>query len=118
MKKIATITFHAAHNYGSNLQAYALQEYIKKITGNNYSYEIVNLRTDIQKKQYSLNKDNKLTSKIVRRFFLDNFNKKNEGKYKKFEKFINEKLNITQEYNNISELKKANLKYDYWISRK
>ena len=47
MKKIATITFHGAHNYGSNLQAYALQEYIKKIAGNDYSYEILNLRTDI-----------------------------------------------------------------------
>ena len=60
MKKIGTITFHAAHNYGSNLQAYALQEYIKKISGKEYEYEIINLRTDIQKQQYSINKDNKV----------------------------------------------------------
>ena len=31
MKKIGVITFHASYNYGSNLQAYALQEYVKKI---------------------------------------------------------------------------------------
>lgn len=30
-KKTATITFHAAHNYGSNLQAYALQQTIMRL---------------------------------------------------------------------------------------
>ena len=29
MQKIAAITFHHAHNFGSVLQAYALQEYVK-----------------------------------------------------------------------------------------
>ena len=29
--KIGTITFHGSHNYGSMLQAYALQEYVKKL---------------------------------------------------------------------------------------
>ena len=38
MKKIATITFHGAHNYGSNLQSYDLQEYIKKIAGSGCIY--------------------------------------------------------------------------------
>ena len=118
MKKIATITFHGAHNYGSNLQSYALQEYIKKIAGSGYSYEILNLRTDIQKRQYSLNKDNKFTSKIVRKFLLKDFDRKNRGKYEKFENFINNKLQVTKEYSSLEELKNANLKYDYWISRK
>ena len=40
MKKIATITFHGAHNYGSNLQSYALQEYIKKFK-NRYSKKTI-----------------------------------------------------------------------------
>lgn len=50
MKKIATITFHASYNYGSCLQAYALQEYIKILCGHECVYNIINLRTDIQKK--------------------------------------------------------------------
>lgn len=116
MKKIGTITFHAAHNYGSNLQAYALQEYIKKISGKEYEYEIINLRTDIQKQQYSINKDNKVLSKIVRKYILKDFNKKNILKFERFEDFIKKYLKTTKEYNNIEELKKANLKYDYYIS--
>ena len=118
MKKIATITFHGAHNYGSNLQSYALQEYIKKIAGSGCLYEILNLRTDIQKRQYSLNKDNKITSKIVRKFLLKDFDRKNKGKYEKFENFINNKLQVTKEYSSLEELKNANLKYEYLISRK
>ena len=118
MKKKATITFHGAHNYGSNLQSYALQEYIKKIAGSGCIYEILNLRTDIQKRQYSLNKDNKITSKIVRKFLLKDFDRKNKGKYEKFENFINNKLQVTKEYSSLEELKNANLKYDYLISRK
>lgn len=45
--KIGCITFHASHNYGSNLQAYALQQYVKSIA--DVDYEIINLRTKIQK---------------------------------------------------------------------
>ncbi len=116
MKNIATITFHAAHNYGSNLQAYALQEYVKKISGEEYNYEIINLRTDIQKEQYSLNKDNKITSKIVRKVLLKDYNKKAKEKFEKFEDFINNKLQITKEYKSLEELKQANLNYDYYIS--
>ena len=51
MKKTATITFHAAHNYGSNLQAYALQQTILSL---GHSNEIINLRTDRQKDLYTV----------------------------------------------------------------
>lgn len=44
--KIGILTFHASHNYGSMLQAYALQKTLRKI---GYSSEIINLRTKIQK---------------------------------------------------------------------
>ena len=50
-KKTATITFHAAHNYGSNLQAYALQQAILKL---GYENEIINLRTERQKDLYTV----------------------------------------------------------------
>ena len=53
MKKIGVLTFHASYNFGSNLQAYALQEYVKKIMNNNVEYEIINFRTDKQIQLYT-----------------------------------------------------------------
>lgn len=116
MRKIATITFHSPHNYGSNLQAYALQEYVKKIAGKNYTYEIINLRTNKQKEQYSIYNRNSIGARIVRIFLLKNYYKKIKGKFEKFENFINSKLQISKEFKSESELKQANLKYDYFIS--
>lgn len=116
MKKIATITFHASYNYGSNLQAYALQEYIKKIGKNKYEYQIINLRTVRQKEIYSTYNNRKKFSSQIKNILT--FINRNEIKEKndKFEKFINQKLNVTREYENLEELKKANLDYDYYIS--
>ena len=43
MKKVGLITYHAAQNNGSFLQAYALEKKISKIEG--YSCEIINFLT-------------------------------------------------------------------------
>ena len=51
MKKVGIITVHAAHNYGSCLQAYALQ---RKIAEMGYDCEIINLRLPIQKEIYQV----------------------------------------------------------------
>ena len=45
-KKVGIITFHASHNYGSMLQAYALQQTILAI---GLDCEIINFRTLRQK---------------------------------------------------------------------
>jgi hypothetical protein len=49
--KIGIITFHAAHNYGAVLQAYALQTYLKKLGHDpffiNYDYQIDVLRLSL-----------------------------------------------------------------------
>ena len=49
-KKIGAITFHSSYNHGSVLQAYALQEFVKNNFGYAYEYQIINLRTERQKK--------------------------------------------------------------------
>lgn len=46
---IGIITFHASFNYGSMLQAYALQTFLTK---QGHKVEIVNYRTLRQKKGY------------------------------------------------------------------
>ena len=47
--KVGIITFHASHNYGSMLQAYALQQTVLRL---GHECEIINLRTSIQKRYY------------------------------------------------------------------
>lgn len=44
--KTGILTFHASHNYGSMLQAFALQTTIQNM---GHECEIINLRTDVQK---------------------------------------------------------------------
>ena len=50
-KKQGILTFHAAYNYGSCLQAYALQSFLNK---NNNEFEIINYRPYNQHGMYSL----------------------------------------------------------------
>lgn len=116
MKKIATITFHASYNYGSNLQAYALQEYIKKIGANQIDYNIINLRTPIQKEMYKSIFEKKGLKNNIKKILYFKYKKDLDGKQKKFEDFINNNLNITKEYNSLLELEKDTLNYDYFIS--
>lgn len=116
MKKIATITFHASYNHGSNLQAYALQEYIKKLCNNDCKYNIINLRTPIQQELYKTCFEkrgikNKIKS-IINANEKGNLYKRKE----KFENFINNKLQVTKEYKSIEEIKNDNLSFEYYIS--
>ena len=116
MKKIATITFHASYNYGSNLQAYALQEYVKKLHNNNCEYKIINLRTDKQKNMYKNIFERTGIKNNIKKIFILNQKKSLELKQKYFEEFIQKNLNITKEYNDLKELKEEELNFDYYIS--
>lgn len=116
MKRIATITFHSSYNYGSNLQAYALQEYIKKICNGNCEYKIINLRTDIQKQMYKTCFEKKGIQNYKRRIVLFAQRKALQKKQQNFEKFINEHLDITKEYSTSDELNSEKFNFDYYIS--
>lgn len=116
MKKIATITFHSSYNYGSNLQAYALQEFIKKLHNDECEYRIINLRTDKQKDMCALYHKNNSIRNIVRNIIYFHSRKNIKIKNEKFENFITNKLNITKEYNSLEELKNEKFNYDYYIS--
>lgn len=112
-KKTATITFHAAHNYGSNLQAYALQQ---TIIGLGYENDIINLRTNRQKDLYAVftkRKGLKYGFKNLSHLLYYHSLKKS---YDKFEQFINSKLIVTKEYASEVELRSANLAYDIFIA--
>ena len=116
MKKIATITFHASYNYGSNLQAYALQEYVKKICENKCEYKIINLRNIKNKEMYSMYRKEKRFLSQMKNLITFINRKELKIKSERFEEFINKRLNVTKEYESLEELKKANFDYDYYIS--
>ena len=116
MKKIGTITFHSPYNYGSSLQAYALQETVKKICNQDCEYKIINLRTEKQKYMYEIDNEKSYINKLIKRVLLKDYKEKYKIKNQKFEDFINNKLNVTREYKTYEELEKENFDFDYYIS--
>jgi len=96
MKKIGTITFHNAHNYGAMLQAYALQ---KKLKDCDYDVTIINYINQ------NIIKDYKLTLKIssnpikslknICKYVV--FYKKRRKRYNNFLKFMSEKMILSVE---------------------
>lgn len=111
MKKVGCITFHASHNYGSVLQAYALQEFVKQ-NFENIEYKIINLRTKRQKGIYSVfPKDSSIKYRI---FVLLNYFHLRK-KYNRFENFINTKLNLTEEFEN-ENISEDKFDFDFYIS--
>ena len=112
-RKTATITFHAAHNYGSNLQAYALQQTIQSL---GYDNEIINLRTKRQKDLYTVFTKRKGIKYIIKNLSHLVYYFPLRRSYKKFEDFINHKLVLTREYETEEELVDADLNYDVFIA--
>lgn len=112
LNKIGILTFHASHNYGSMLQAYALQHFLRGIGQNS---EIINLRIDVQKRIYSVPSStwtwrDWIHIILKKRFYLNRL-----FKWYKFEFFIRHQLNVTnKEYKSWQEILQdlPLLKYD------
>jgi hypothetical protein len=123
MKKIGLITYHALHNYGSVLQAYATQYTIEKL---GCKCEVVNFQPDLMKYFNALYKfpiGNDIPKTIkgiaaglyrVLRYFPYDKARRNRGK--KFDVFVQTQLKITREYSKIHELFHNNLVYDITIT--
>ncbi len=118
MKKIGIITYHKHYNYGTMLQAYALQ---KKIDDLGYESEIINFKNDM-----SLSKGKLLALRIKRlgiyvknrkKYMIMSRNKKNiEKKNKLFDEFYNTEMKVgTHFYKNTEELMKEPPLYDGYV---
>lgn len=102
--RIGIITFHASHNYGSMLQAWALQTYLEK---QGHQVEIVNYRSNIQRIVYHkpicfVNGDVALAS--MKRLLM--YPQSIRPLYKKwhlFEIFLTDELKTTKEFHSIGE---------------
>lgn len=113
MKKIGTITFHCAYNYGAMLQTYALQQRIKS---KGYKTEIIDFVPDELNDAYKVQLLD--FSKGINRFISSlttyNIKKKREEIFKKF---LNEKIEISlKKFRTVDELRKAELDYDLCIT--
>lgn len=115
--KIGIITFHAAHNFGSMLQAYALQEYLKK---EEHEVYIINFQPNSQKALYSsifnITHLRNIRDLILRILFSPKSIISLYKKRSKFQLFLSKYLNLTVEFNNIIQLKEAKLDFDIVIT--
>lgn len=114
-KKVGIITFHASHNYGSMLQAYALQQVV---LGMGFDCEIINFRTERQKKMY---RPDFCQGGIYERFkrlivqlpYINQLYKKSSL----FEDFLKNDLILSdREYTTLEDLERETFHYDYYIS--
>lgn len=112
--KVGILTFHASHNYGSMLQAYALQQ---TVTGLGHDCEIINFRTDRQRRFYRpffINGGlrSKVKAVLYPRIAIDDVRK-----HRSFERFLREHLQISErEYRTAQQLSEALLPYDAIIA--
>lgn len=95
IKNIGILTFHSPHNYGSMLQAYALQTYLSK---GGYNVSIINFRPPIQRKVYC----SLIDFRHPRSTFFHLIQNPKASilsfvKHRRFETFLKEKLNVTKE---------------------
>ncbi len=121
--KVGIVTISSAHNYGCMLQAWGLQEYVKKI---GYEADIINLRLDCIDTLYkplNLYKGLKNAKRFRRLRSALWLKIKRKGihanrKYKKFETFITNQLNTTKCYHSYQELvdSKVGEEYDILIT--
>lgn len=114
-KKVGIITFHASHNYGSMLQAYALQQ---TILGMGLDCEIINFRSPRQKEIFRPPfMQGTFSGKIKRTLLYMPFLKPLLRKHNLFEQFIRDELYLSpNEYASLQELQQSDIYYDYYIS--
>ncbi|MBR0299709.1 MAG: polysaccharide pyruvyl transferase family protein [Bacteroidales bacterium] len=103
LRKIGILTFHASHNYGSMLQAYALQTCLERL---GCDVTIINYRSFAQKHFY-VRPDRQWVKPFLRAFlthphvFLQGI-----GKWKKFERFMQDKLHLSRELSGVVDVER------------
>lgn len=99
--RIGIITFHAAHNYGAVLQCYALQEFLRT---ESHEVEVIDYRLPAIVDGYHWFKSYRFISKnpfkLIKKTANElRFIKNRKERYKAFELFIKERLNLAPQEN-------------------
>jgi hypothetical protein len=103
IKTVKIITFHAPYNYGSSLQAFALQRVVRDL---GYDCETINFRMPEQKEMYRNCSATQVRSvkDVVKYLLLRPYKADLDKKSAKFESFIANDLKHTQEYTTLDML--------------
>lgn len=116
--KIGTITFHGAYNYGSVLQAYALQEFIVKLgreTETPIDYKIINYRPQCQKELYWQAEPPFSVKTAVKRLMRMPYKNQLAKQAEAYEGFLADRLNLTEELSE-REINRYADEFDFYIS--
>lgn len=113
-KKVGIITFHAAYNCGSIMQAYSLQQAIRKL---GYETEILDFSSEGQKNMYSVFAKNDSLKHIIKNILLLPYTNRIKSINQDYEQFIKKNLTVTQEkYSRVEEMLDLEDKFDAFVS--
>ena len=116
--KVGTITFHGSHNYGSMLQAYALQKYIHELLKDHddpCENLIINYRSEVQKRIYKAPEPTDLKNLLKWLLYLP-YRKQLKIQEEKFEAFITDHLSVTEEFSSETRLPEIASAFDLLIA--
>ena len=113
LKNIGLITYHSAYNFGSVLQAYATQNIIEQL---NNKCEVINYRTNEQKRVYSIFKWDQGIKSIAKNILKIPSYKKSKVRELQYEDFIKKYLNCTDECTEPEDVYSLWNKYDVVVS--
>ena len=113
MKTIGVITYHAAYNFGSVLQAYAIQKSLEKL---GYSVKIINYRPNQQRDFYTLCRRKMGIKTFLNDVLMLPIYKKRKTSHYRFEKFFESELKLTKEFSDPHIFKKIAGGFDVLIS--
>lgn len=117
--KIATITFNHAHNHGSMLQTYALQQFVYGLANKkqiNIDYKIIDYQTENQRALYSIFKKDSSIKSLVKNAIAALHVFALRKRHKKFELFLKEYCSLTRLYHSSKELLAEIPEADIYIS--
>jgi hypothetical protein len=112
--KIGIVTFHASHNYGAMLQAYALK---RKVESLGIECNIINYKTLKMENDYliiNLNFKKGIKPQLLQLMNILVYNKL-KRRWNKFESFARDNFNLTERYSSAEEMKKTKFDFDALI---
>lgn len=110
--KAAIITYHRAYNYGSALQAYALNRFINQC---GIMCRTIDYRTDRQDELYTIFKKNSGIRAIARNIMSLKYYGRLRKHVERFDNFIENYIPLTDEYRDSSALSDLEDQYDFFI---
>ncbi len=116
--KIGTMTFFGSHNYGSVLQAYALQQFVVDLFQQHLSpceYRIIGFRSAQQQALYRPPKADSPKNLVKRLMYLP-YKRKIDRQHDKFERFIAERLSVTEPFSDPAALPERAADFDVLLS--